>query len=227
MINKFAILISLVIVGITPKATAQTVNIDVPSNYINSSVLGRDELPANVQGSPYLNEQFLPATIVLKGKELKKPLRLNVYKGVFEFKDRNGNIMNLNADPDIQVKMKSSLFQVKNLPFNDTEKKCFVETLVDGKFSFYKLYGASFSKGVVAEDTYSVSTPPRFKTFIEYFIVQDANFKSASNVRLKKKDILRYVDDPALKKYAKENNIRFKSEEEVVEALNYLNDTMF
>lgn len=75
-------------------ATAQETYISADiSEFFNQVNRNKTIQPGNpnVQGSPYLTEEFIPGTIYFdkKYKIEKVPLRLNLYNGDMEFKDKN------------------------------------------------------------------------------------------------------------------------------------------
>ena len=72
-----------------------------------------------------------------------------------------------------------------------------------------------------ASSSYSQEKPPRFDDDITYYLVQEG--EPAKEIKLKKKDIAEILNSEEAQAYIKENKMKLKSEDEVIQLINHLN----
>ncbi len=201
--------------------TAQ--NIELPTDYVRNTLSGKNNLPNNVTGSPYIDEEFKEGTITIGDKQFDTQVRHNGLNDTFEIKNKDGEITSLNRLPDLQVETNSGKFAV--FTYNDengNKNQRFFKILADnGNIKFLKLEGIEYKEGREAQNSYSRDVPPSLDPYEEYYL-KEGN-RPAEVVRLRKKHVLRYIDDKKASDYAKANDLKLKDPEEVIQLVNGYN----
>ena len=197
-------------------------NINLPTDYLRNTLSGKNNLPKNVTGSPYINENFKESTIIIQDKEFQSKVRYNGLNDTFEIKKENGEIKILNRVPSLKVKTQDGTYAMfKYFDDDNNKSQRFFKVLAENdNIKFIKIEGVEYNKGREAKNSYSQETPPSLKPFEEYYFIK--NNIPAKKVRMRKKHILKYLDDDKAEEYVKTNNLKLKQQEEVIKLiLNY------
>ncbi len=199
-------------------------NIDLPTEYINNSTLGGvNNLPANVQGSPYANEEFALGKVFIKGQDpYNGMLRYNAYQDGIEMKTDKGVITLLKRDY-LSAEIDGDLYLIENYKKNGAIRKGYFVEKNKGKARLLFKQNKEFIAERPAASSYSKDQPAKFDDDNVYYLITEGN--PGIEVKLKSKDILAALPDhqKEVEAYAKKNKNKMKSEEEVIQVLAYYN----
>ncbi len=198
---------------------------------INARKAKTKVLEADIQGSAYTSDTFLPAQLFFRDEFQSNVLyRYNAYAEEIEIKDSNVEgvtVQGLARDKDIKLVTadgKSFSFTTfidkKGLTQNG-----YLTKLADGKYNFYKRFDVKYTQGQKSPNSFVKATPPRFSKFTEYYLELDGRNR-IDELELSNRKLLKLVDDSqkeALKVFLKENNIKLKREKDVYKVLAFLN----
>jgi len=150
---------------------------------------------AEVEGIAYLDENFTDGVVVLTtgAKYADIPLRYNVYNDLIEFKNRKGEVFNINNPSSInELTIGSSKFVYVNFIHSNKEKQLFAEVIAEGKASLLKHHRLSLQPAKQAE-THRAAQPPKFVKVPSEYLIK----KEGGNVQLikTKKELLTMLTD--------------------------------
>lgn len=219
MIKKQVLL--AVTLAATTLARGQT-SLELPSSYINNNTYGGiNNLPPDIEGSPYLRDEFVKGTVFVENeKPYAAMMRYNAYQDEIQVQGSDG-ISSLFKRDYIWAEIGGETFRIQT--YGDrtgTSKGYFVE-LNRGNIRLLKRIVREFKEGQPAVSSYSQNTPPRFDEKVTYYLVREKS--PAREVRLRKKDILGFLSSKEVETYVKENKLRLNSEKEVIQVLTQIN----
>ena len=103
---------------------------------------------SEIEGTPYLNDEFIAGSIytVMKHQYVDIPLRYNIYNDNIEFK--SGDKIQALAAPEIVERIKFGEYQMVYIPYSNLKKirKGFFIVLEEGKASLYTKLETEFKK---------------------------------------------------------------------------------
>lgn len=199
-----------------------TVSAQLPEKEVKMTIWRNgtlDEWP--VEGIVYLDKQFRKGYALVNGyKHEELLLRYDAYSDEIEYLD-DGKRMLFQKSEHTEVSIDSVVYQfidyfdrgnVKSGFFNPLNQDETILYLRNVKTVFYK----------TPENGYESFVPPRFELKTSYYLKQKDRPAMPLN-DLSKKEIFavlweHYSD---LRKYARENKLRMRTEEEVIQVLNY------
>ncbi|UCE69516.1 MAG: hypothetical protein JSW57_00975 [Flavobacteriaceae bacterium] len=219
MIKKQVLL--AVTLAATTLVRGQT-SLELPSSYINNNTYGGiNNLPPDIEGSPYLRDEFVKGTVFVENeKPYAAMMRYNAYQDEIQVQGSDG-ISSLFKRDYIWAEIGGETFRIQT--YGDrtgTSKGYFVE-LNRGNIRLLKRIVREFKEGQPAVSSYSQNTPPRFDEKVTYYLVREES--PAREVRLRKKDILGFLSSKEVETYVKENKLRLNSEKEVIQVLTQIN----
>lgn len=219
MIKKQVLL--AVTLAATTLVRGQT-SLELPSSYINNNTYGGiNNLPPDIEGSPYLRDEFVKGTVFVENeKPYAAMMRYNAYQDEIQVQGSDG-ISSLFKRDYIWAEIGGETFRIQT--YGDrtgTSKGYFVE-LNRGNIRLLKRIVREFKEGQPAVSSYSQNTPPRFDEKVTYYLVREKS--PAREVRLRKKDILGFLSSKEVETYVKENKLRLNSEKEVIQVLTQIN----
>jgi len=169
---------------------------------------------SDVEGSPFLNEEFLPGKIITRDGSVytEIPLRYNGYTDDLEFqKDKD----NFNIDPKDLVKRAEfggSVFCYLEYFEGDKIKSSFFEILTEGKATLLVKYSVKFLDKEQVK-AYAEPKPARFDTPVKdhYLSIDGAPAKLITN----KKGLLEMFGDKksAIESYISKNKVSAKGDD--------------
>lgn len=204
-----------------PLVSAQTA-LDLPSNYLNNNTSGGvNSLPPNVQGSPYLTDEFVRGTVYTENeKPYPAMMRYNAYQDEMQVQG-SGGITTLFKRDYVWAVLGGETFRIETYDTGSGERQGYFVELNSGKARLLKRYSREFREGEAAVSSYSQGQPPRFDEETTYYLALQGS--PAKEVKLRKKDVLEVLTNPGAEAFAQENKLKLKSEEEVIRLLNHLN----
>lgn len=215
----------------TPGVGAYT---DALYNYAMGSISDKDEksvsFDKNIKGSPYSSNDFQP-TSVYYGDEPSGKLyyRYNGYNQEIEIKQQNlvgEPIRALGKDKKIKIMVNGRPMSFKTfIDKNGVTQNGYLTLINDGKFKLYKRLNITFKEAKKSTNSFTEDVPARFTQFTEYYL-ESEDGKRINQLELNNKKFLKLVEtskQDSVKKFIKENKIKFKDENDIQTVLNFLN----
>jgi hypothetical protein len=160
----------------------------------------------DIEGSPYLNDEFKEGTVFMtsKTKFVEMPLRYNIFNDQVEFRSDDGSLMVLSV-PEV----------IEKVEFGET-------TLEKGEASLYSRPRVTF-EDARKPGAYSEAKPPRFiKRPDEYYIRIG---KEPAELISKKKDIeeLFTEHEKEMQEFIRKNKININRPEDLIKVVQFYN----
>lgn len=186
---------------------------------------------ADIQGSAYTSDSFLPGKLLYKDEvESTVFYRYNAYMEEIEIKETNypgAEVKGLHRDKDIYVRQPDG----KTISFktfidkNGLTQNGYLTSLVDGNYKFYKRIDIKYTEGQKAQNSFVKAIPARFAQFTEYYLevpgrnrIDEIKISNRWLIKQMPKDI-----QVTLKNHLKTNKIKVKDEADIISVLNWLN----
>ena len=199
-------------------------NIDLPTEYINNTTLGGvNNLPDNVEGSPYVNEEFVLGKVYAEGQDpYNGLLRYNAYQDGIEMKTDKGIITLLKREY-LSAEIGGNLYRIENYDKNGAIRKAYFVEKNKGKARLLLKQEKEFVPERPATSSYSQDKPAKFDDNESYYLVTEG--KAGVEIKLRGKDIVSALPDhqKEVEAFAKKNKNKMKTEEEVIQVLAYYN----
>tara|TARA_R110002020_G_scaffold296658_1_gene512242 strand:+ start:2615 stop:3277 length:663 start_codon:yes stop_codon:yes gene_type:complete len=196
-------------------------NVNLPTAYLRNQLSGKNNLPKNVTGSPYINDVFQKGQVDIGEDTFSTGIRYNGLRDEFEIKNKDYETISLLRRPDVIVTMEGKKYQIFHYMDHGVNKQGYFQVLNEGKSQLLMKQGVEFKDAVKASSSYGTDKPASLDPYKKYYIVK--NGEPAVEVRLKKRDILDIFSGSDTKKYVSQNNLKLKNEFEVITLLNYTN----
>jgi len=220
--NKKQLLLAITLAA-TTLAWGQT-SFELPSTYINNNTYGgvNNSLPPNVEGSPYLPEEFIKGTVFIENeKPYAAMMRYNAYQDEIQVKSPDG-ISSLFKREYVWAEIGGQSFRIESYNGRSGTSKGYFVELNRGEVRLLKRIEREFKEGQPAVSSYSEDTPPRFDEKVTYYLIREGS--PAEEVRLRKKDVLEFLSSKEMESFVKENKLKLKSENEVIQVLTQINN---
>lgn len=177
---------------------------------------------ASIEGSPYLNDEFINGTVYTtdKKKVVDIPLRYNIYNDNLEFKMPTGEIMEIAKPESVERAEFGKIKMIYHL--SDSKEAGFFKLISEGKVSLLAKPDIFFQKAT-KEAAYKEAQPPRFiqKPEIPYL-------KNNENVVVKikgKKDLINEFSDHKneVEAFIKKNKIKASNQDDLIKVVEFYN----
>ncbi len=180
---------------------------------------------AKFEGSPFLNDQFIPGEIVANDTLLFRdvPLRYNIYTDRFEFLNEDEQVLEIGImDNSFRYRLLNQHFLTLNYSDRGKETRGLLELLVDGNVRLYKQYIVHF-KEATAPAGYQEAQPNRFIRQKEEYLLALAN-EMPETIK-NPKDLVERLKaiDPGIEKYRKDQELNLRSEQDLIRIIQYCN----
>jgi hypothetical protein len=191
---------------------------------ISDKTLYGDPAKEKVEGTPYLNEQFITGVVYDdKQKYAGVPMRYNIYEDNIEFKQNNKDFI-LDAQPQIRkVELDGHTFVVDNYDVKGATKPGYFFLLDSGKVILMSKKVKTFRDQQPPKALEVGPTPAKFTDESEAFYFKAANspLTRVSNI---KNMIAGFPDKQAeLTEFVKKEKISHKKEEDLIKLVKYYN----
>jgi hypothetical protein len=181
-------------------------------------------IPANVKGTPYLEESYTVAEISFATNTRKLPVRYNAYKDLMEYQ-QNGQALVLDPSPTIKkVSLGEQTYVVEKYDADGKVMPGYFVLLDTGKITLYARKGVKFVPARKGGAMDGSDQPAEFKrtpdTF--YFKVGDGVIQELKSVKVLVAALPEKQDE--MTQYAKKEKISPRDEEEVRQWVKYYNE---
>jgi hypothetical protein len=179
----------------------------------------------DIQGSPYLNDEFIQGTIFTTSKTqiINVPLRYNIYNDQLEFKTPNNEIQAM-AAPEIIEKVDFGDFTMVYVPYTNVKKirRGFFKVLQEGNASLYSRSELTF-KQATEPAAYKDPEPAKFVNNADSYYIR-IGMEQARKVGSKKELITIFPDHlDEITAFIKKNKIKTNNPEKLKKLVNYYN----
>lgn len=237
------ILIAFTIYSLNGQTSGQLANMQMSggggNNDIVSYLLGdiksgkakRTSLEANIQGSAYTSDQFLPGRLYYKDEFQSNVFyRYNAYAEEIEIKNvdmAEAPVYALQRDKNISL-ISSTGQPMRFKTFIDKKgltQNGYLTKLSSGNYTLYKRSDVKYTQPQKAQNSFVAATPARFSKFTEYYLELEGRNR-IDELELKKGKLLKLVEDAereSLKLYLKENGLKVNNEQDIQKILAFLN----
>lgn len=194
------------------------------ARFVDSKSLSHRLTEKDIKGSPYLNKDFIPAT-VYTNKNIHYtsiPLRYNIFNDVMEFRLPNDSVLAI-SNPNIIRKIEIG-GQTFIYLYTDMKNGGYYSLKVEGKAQLLSKYNVKFNDEVPA-GAFQQEKPPSFQLRANsYFIKMKDNFPARIS---KKKDLKRIFGDRSAEmlSYFKYEKLNLHEEADLIQLVEYFNQS--
>ncbi|MBT3385889.1 MAG: hypothetical protein HN778_06360 [Prolixibacteraceae bacterium] len=179
---------------------------------------------SEIEGTPYLNDEFIAGSIytVMKHQYVDIPLRYNIYNDNIEFK--SGDKIQALAAPEIVERIKFGEYQMVYIPYSNLKKirKGFFIVLEEGKASLYTKLETEFKKST-EPGAYKEAEPPKFVRKNDQHYIR-IGMEQAKKVGNKKELIEGFPDNKDnIEAFIKKNKVKTSKLESIKKLVQYYN----
>lgn len=177
--------------------------------------------------SIYLNDQWEPGTIKLKGNTLYEnvPMRYNIYNQQMEFV-LNGDTAAIGEPATLEyIQIGKKTFVYETFICQNKVRSGYLEVLSEGRLRLLVFHHIKY---VSIENDAVLNEEPNKKYHAEKIYLYAFPGENAQKLPEKRKDLLMLFskDVPDFKTYLKSENNKLRSEQELVAAFNYFNENL-
>lgn len=181
---------------------------------------------ADIEGSPYLDEAFVPGEIVINDTihYTEIPVRYNIYNDRIEFQTSAGQILEIDiSGQKTNYKFDTHFFIATDYIDRGKEKKGILEVLVDGRVQLYKQYIIDFKKATETKG-YEDAKPNRLvRQDDEYLLAID---QGKPETFRNSKDLMEKLSliNPGIEQYKKSQKLKLRLEQDLIKLIQYCNN---
>jgi hypothetical protein len=179
--------------------------------------------PANVKGTPYLNEAYADGVIIFANNKRTAPVRYNAYKDLIEYK-QDGIARVLDPSTTIKkVQLDKTTFVVEKYESDGKPMFGYFELLDSGKVKLYSKKVVKYLPPMKGRALDGSDQPAEFKRSADvfYYKVGDGILQEVRNIKTM---IAGFPDkQEELSQFAKKEKISPRNEEELIELVRYYN----
>lgn len=194
-------------------------------NKLRSGTTNNTLSEKDIEGSPYLNDEFVKGSVFTTQKQqfVDIPLRYNIFNDELEFKTPD-NVVQALATPELVEKATFGEHQLVHSPYfvSKNIKTGFFEVLVQGKASLYAKHEVVFNNATEPA-AYKEAQPAKFVAKPEDYYIRAGN--DAAFLISGKKDLMDAFPDHKNKmgKFVKENKVKPNKPETLKQLVEYYN----
>lgn len=179
----------------------------------------------NIDGSPYLNDDFITGTVYTTSKlqYVDVPLRYNIFNDDIEFKTNNNQVMAM-ATPEIIERVTFGEYQLVYIPFVSQKKikRGFLKVVMEGNISLYARPQILYTKPE-EPGAYKEAKPAKFLKKPDSYYLR--NGKNEAIKVDKKKEVIEFfpAHNNEIATFIKKNKIKTNKESELKRIVEYYN----
>jgi len=188
-----------------------------------SALMTNSAVSAEIEGTPYLDDKFVPGVIYHDNTLHKVPVRYNIFKDVIEYMEGTVN-MSLEPGPNItKVFIGANTFVVQKFEFNRKTKFGYLALLDSGKVMLYSKKVVSFEKAKKAEAPDYRDHLARYdrEPDVFYYKIGDGELHEVESIKSMIATLPEKQDELTL--FAKKEKISPKKEEKIIKFVQYYN----
>jgi hypothetical protein len=191
--------------------------------FINTNnLITIDLISKELVGTYYINNEFVPGKV--SNQKAVYLMRYNAFKDIMEMELNNKPYyFPLSTNYSVTFESLNKTYQVLDYKEKEiTKKGLFVVVFIGDEISLFIKEKIKFFEEVKAKTGYDKYKPPTLKRVDDEFYI---GYKNSSAIALpnKKKDIISLFGSKAnaIESYAKENNLGFKNEEDLIKIFRF------
>jgi len=179
---------------------------------------------AKIEGTPYLNEQFIEGEIVFgESNRTKVPVRYNIFQDLMEYQ-QNGKALALDPSKKIKtVKIGEEVFIVDKYSLEGKSKLGFLSVLDTGKMTLVSKKIVKYQAPLEGRGLDGGDLPAKFSRSSDAFFyrIGEGELKEVGNL----KELIAGLPDKQeeIKQFAKKEKISPKKQEELRKLVRYYN----
>jgi hypothetical protein len=229
LFTTFALLISIFSFGqanlsVRTDEIGQMNNLE---NLMRELSFTRNEEPKveDIEGSVYLNEEFVDGTVALTtGANYSNiPLRYNVYNEEIEFRNTRGQLFNINNPEGIQdLTIGESKFIYTECKLRKETKKLFAEVLSEGNITLLKHHRLKLIPAKKAQ-THTAAQPPKLVKMPSEYMIKTLN--GTAQPFKNEKELLNLLADKRenINSLIDAKNLSVNKEQDLITIIDYYN----
>ncbi|WP_273565793.1 hypothetical protein [Maribacter halichondriae] len=175
-----------------------------------------------VEGSPYLDKEFKPGRWKLANRSSQEAsMRYNGYYDAIQL-NQNGDTFYLRKSPDVTAEIGGIRYEFVAYLNHGNLKSGYMTPLNQGNTVLYLRSTKILIPPRRPQHGYDLPKPPKFESRMEYYLKQK-NRPAKALLNLSRKEVFAVLWDKysELRKYAKQNKLDMRSQEEVIQVLKY------
>lgn len=185
----------------------------------------RDLTLEDIDGSPYLNNEFVPGNVSLVQNQnySQIPLRYNLFSEVVEFKSADGSVYNFTVPDDIiNVEFGGNIFKYVEYQDGKNSKKGYFGVLAEGKATLF-VRMRSIYKDAVPPAPYKDAERAKFLREPDTYFVKVGD-EPAKYINSKKELIDVFPDNKdKIETFISKNKTKFNKADGITEVVKYYN----
>ena len=176
-----------------------------------------------IEGSQYFNEMYVVGNTFVNGRNVRLLMRYNALTDQIEMKDKYQKSFNLLKRKDLEAKFGGKTYKILEYVENGEKKQGYFVPLNEGHVVLLHKPRKAFAQAVKPENGYDEFTPPVYKDISAYYL--KIGSQDPVEISLNKRHLLKYLNGniSGLKQFIADNDLRLRTEQEVILLLNYYN----
>lgn len=202
-------------------AQSQGIRYDVPTAYMQNKRSGNLNIPSDVIGSPYVDENYKLGTVLIKEDESYSAyMRYNAFHDEMEMQEGDKAVSLMKRDY-VKARLDGKLYIITPFKVDGNRDQGYVVVLKDGPTALYLKQNIILKEGKEATSSYSKAQPPKFER--QDFYLLGFGEDTPASIKLNKKSVLNAFSSNRkdVEKFVKDNKLKLKTEEEVLKLLNF------
>ena len=179
----------------------------------------------DIDGSPYLNKEFISGNIFTKNKiqYVGVPLRYNIYNDEMEFKTDTENYLAI-SDPKSmkEIRIGGAVFVYDIKRNKKGEQEGYYELLQDGNVRLLSRYNIVF-KPITSTTGYKQSQPPRLNRNANTYYIKTGSSEPLLLASKKDLDVIFGSKNDKLLAFIKSRKLNVKKEEDLIKLVEFIN----
>lgn len=181
-----------------------------------------EEVP--IEGSPYFIEMYTVGETFVNGRNVRLLMRYNAYADQIEMKDKYQKSFNLLKRKDLEANFGGKTYRILAYEENGRKKQGYFNPLNEGHVTLFYKPKKVFVQAEKPENGYDDYSPPTYKDVSAHYL--QIGSEKVVQITLNKRQLLKYLRNEhfsELKQYVSDNELKLKTEKEVLQLLNYYN----
>jgi len=176
-----------------------------------------------IEGSQYFNEMYAVGNTFVNGRNVRLLMRYNALTDQIEMKDKYQKSFNLLRRKDLEAKFGGKTYRMMDYVDNGKKIQGYFNPLNEGNVILYYKPRKIFVQAEKPDNGYDTFDPPIYKDVSQYYL--KIGSQPLVEITLNKRQLTKYLTNNSnnLKQFIADNDLRLKTEQEVIQLLNYYN----